>query len=155
MAGWQVAAIIVGGAVVGGALTLAVLAVLSRRPSDSGFVVGQLLPCPATPNCVCSLAPRDDPHYILPFSIQGDPTVAMTRLRAALERRPRTRVVTATDAYLRAECATLLFRFVDDVEFLLDRNAGEIHCRSASRVGHWDLGANRRRIESLRRLLDL
>ncbi|RME32632.1 MAG: DUF1499 domain-containing protein, partial [Gammaproteobacteria bacterium] len=52
--------------------------------------------------------------------------------------------------YLHAIFTTPLFRFTDDLECRLDRQAGLIHLRSASRVGHWDLGANRRRAERLR-----
>jgi hypothetical protein len=53
-------------------------------------------------------------------------------------------------AYARYEFATPLLRDVDDVEFLLDAGERVIHVRSASRVGHADLGANRNRIERIR-----
>jgi len=43
-----------------------------------------------------------------------------------------------------------VFRFVDDVEFHVDETAKLIHVRSASRVGHSDLGVNRRRVEAIR-----
>ena len=43
-----------------------------------------------------------------------------------------------------------MFRFVDDVEFLLDDATGQIYFRSASRVGRSDLGVNRRRMEAIR-----
>ena len=33
---------------------------------------------------------------------------------------------------------------------LLASAAGVIHVRSASRTGYWDLGANRRRVETIR-----
>ena len=39
----------------------------------------------------------------------------------------------------------------DDVDLVIDEAAGVIRFRSASRTGHWDLGANRRRMEELRR----
>ncbi len=41
--------------------------------------------------------------------------------------------------------------FIDDVQFLADEKAGVIHVRSASRIGYWDLGANRKRIENIRK----
>jgi uncharacterized protein (DUF1499 family) len=40
--------------------------------------------------------------------------------------------------------------FVDDVQFLIDESPRVIHVRSASRDGYWDLGVNRRRIETIR-----
>ena len=42
-----------------------------------------------------------------------------------------------------------IFRFIDDVEFYLTEQ-GVIHFRSASRIGHSDLGVNRRRVEMIR-----
>lgn len=51
---------------------------------------------------------------------------------------------------IHAEFTTRLFRFVDDVDLVLDREAGLARFRSASRIGRWDLGANRRRMERLR-----
>ena len=60
----------------------------------------------------------------------------------------RSTVVSETDDYLHAICRTRL-GFVDDVECRL---AGDvIHVRSASRVGWFDFGANRARVEWLRR----
>ena len=46
---------------------------------------------------------------------------------------------------MHAEFTSVIFRFVDDVEFLLDADSLSIHVRSASRVGYSDLGANRAR----------
>jgi uncharacterized protein (DUF1499 family) len=37
--------------------------------------------------------------------------------------------------------------YTDDVEWLVTE--GELHFRSASRVGYWDLGVNRRRLTKL------
>jgi uncharacterized protein (DUF1499 family) len=39
---------------------------------------------------------------------------------------------------------------VDDLEFRLIPEEHIIDVRSASRVGYWDLGANRRRVERIR-----
>jgi uncharacterized protein (DUF1499 family) len=130
-------------------VTLALFSLSARRPSNLGASDGRLAPCPDTPNCVCSQA-SDDPHRIEPLSYDGSAEEAMARLKAALAALPRTRVVAETADYLHAECTSLLFRFVDDVEFLLDRERKVIHFRSASRVGHSDLGVNRRRMEALR-----
>ncbi|MNR58817.1 hypothetical protein D3C85_1799120 [compost metagenome] len=61
------------------------------------------------------------------------------------------RVVEQQERYLRAEFTSLVFRFVDDVEFLIGEQ--QIDVRSASRLGHSDFGVNRERIERLRRQL--
>ena len=111
---------------------------------------GHLAPCPRRWNCVRS---RDEPrrrHRIAPFDGAADPDAAFARLKRLVADTPRTRVTTATDDYLRARCRTLI-GFVDDLEFLLCREQGVIHVRSASRIGIHDLGVNRRRVERLRR----
>jgi uncharacterized protein (DUF1499 family) len=46
------------------------------------------------------------------------------------------------------------FGFVDDVEFLSNDANGRIDFLSASRVGYYDLGVNRRRMAELRRLFE-
>lgn len=66
---------------------------------------------------------------------------------------PRMQIVVRTDRYLRAEAASRVFGFIDDVEFALDPDANLIHVRSASRIGYSDLGVNRDRIERIRMLL--
>jgi uncharacterized protein (DUF1499 family) len=60
------------------------------------------------------------------------------------------RVVQREQDYLRAEAVSRVFRFVDDVEFEILPEEGSIQVRSASRVGYWDFGVNRRRIERVR-----
>ena len=62
----------------------------------------------------------------------------------------RSTVVKVQENYVRVECASWLFRFVDDMEFYFDNDRKTIHLRSASRIGYSDLGVNRRRIERIR-----
>lgn len=50
---------------------------------------------------------------------------------------------------VRAVFTTRLFRFKDDVIFAVDQESKRLHFRSASRVGHSDLGANRKRLNAL------
>jgi len=64
---------------------------------------------------------------------------------------PGATVIEEKADYLYAEYRTPLLRFVDDVEFLLAE--GVIHVRSASRLGRRDFGVNRKRIETLRKML--
>ena len=113
-------------------------------------MAARLAPCPNRPNCVCSRADASLLHRIEPFAIAGDPAAALGRLKTLLEGTARTRILSATDDHLHAVCRTRI-GFADDVECLLSPEEGVIHVRSASRLGHSDLGANRRRIEALRR----
>lgn len=109
-------------------------------------------PCPASPNCVSSYA-DDARHAIAPLAIRGDVDVCWSRLVAWLEAQPRVEIVLREEDYLQAVFTTRLMRYRDDVELGLDRTARRIHVRSASRIGYGDMGANRTRIESIRRAL--
>lgn len=126
-----------------------VLGCRMNRPPTLGLAAGKLLPCPGSPNCVCSQDPDAD-HQIAPLAYTGDGPAALGRLKSVVMAQPRARITEEHGGYLRAEFTSLIFRFVDDVEFVLDENAHVIHVRSASRVGHSDLGVNRRRVERLR-----
>ncbi len=61
----------------------------------------------------------------------------------------------SSDTYLWATYTSRIFRFVDDMEFRLLPEKKTIHVRSGSRVGHSDLGVNRKNVERLRKQFDL
>ena len=106
-----------------------------------------LPPCPASPNCVSSQA--EDRHRIAPFAVKGDPAQAFKCLHTLLGKRSDTTVVTFDKNMIKVEFRTLL-GFVDDGLFLLAPDMAVIHVRSAARMGYWDLGKNRRRMEEVR-----
>lgn len=119
-------------------------------PKNIGIVNGKLQPCPDSPNCVSSQS-ESEYHKILPFTYEGDAKSAKENLKRAISTIPRMTIITENDNYIHAEAVTLIFRFVDDCEFLIDDGNKVIHVRSASRIGHSDLGVNRKRIESIRK----
>ncbi len=118
------------------------------RPSSPGVEKGKLKKCPDTPNCVSSQEAGS--HFIEPISFSSSMEEARHILLEVLKNMKRTKITTSQENYIHAECTSLLFRFVDDVEFYLDDNAKLIHVRSASRVGRSDFGVNRKRIEEIR-----
>lgn len=110
---------------------------------------GRLLICPDSPNCVSSQS--DDPrHAIAPLRYEGTAERAKGLLIKTVLGMKRSRIVISEGVFLHAEFTSAFFRFVDDVEFLLDDGRKWIHVRSASRVGYYDFGVNRRRIEDIR-----
>lgn len=119
-----------------------------ERPHNLGSREGLLAPCPSSPNCVSSQA-ENERHKIAPLAFSGEPDAAFARLKQVVAGRSDTTIVDDVPDYLRVELRTLLF--VDDGEFLLDRTQSVIHVRSASRLGYWDLGKNRSRLEEIRR----
>jgi len=123
-----------------------------QRSKVGGVVDDRLTACPASPNCVSSVAPASDKtHFIEPFRFAGSAGDAWRRLCEVVATQSRARIVERRDTYLHAEFRTAVLRFVDDVEFLLDAQQGVIHLRSASRLGRSDFGVNRRRVERIRR----
>jgi uncharacterized protein (DUF1499 family) len=117
----------------------------------AGLQDGKLVSCPDSPNCVNSDEPGK--HAIAPFKLESAPAQAWQALERLLAETPRVKVVTRTEQYLHAEFTSTVLRFVDDVEFSLRPEPGVIAVRSASRVGYYDFGANRRRVEDLRERL--
>lgn len=111
----------------------------------------RMQPCPDSPNCVFSLAP-DSRHKIAPFKIKNNPKESMAKLVGILKTVPRTKIVTLESDYMHVTFTSAILRFVDDVEFQVDRAAGVLNVRSASRTGYSDFGVNRKRIEELRSL---
>jgi len=108
------------------------------------------MPCPAKPNCVCSQYPNDPDHFIEPFIFDSKEHAqeAFEKLKTFKKSTFSVRPEKIEDHYIHLVFITKLFRFRDDVMFLLETNT--IHVRSASRLGYSDLGVNRKRIESIR-----
>ena len=149
-------------------VALAVVAVLlaarvgayaGRAPSDLGVRDGKLKPPSRTPNSVTSQAglwpdaPMADYARIDPLPVKGDAKATLARIAHIVEELPGARIVEQRDDYLYAQFTSALMRFVDDVEFWADPEAGVIQVRSASRVGRKDFQVNRGRVESIRERL--
>lgn len=118
-------------------------------PTHAGAFEKKLPSCPNSPNCVSSQT-ADKEHFIAPFKIVGKAEEAWAALKQALAGQSRTVITDETDETLHAQATSLVFRFVDDIDVILDADAGLMHIRSASRVGYSDLGVNRKRVETLR-----
>lgn len=129
-------------------LSLVSLTAVAAGPSAATIDSGQLAPCPSSPNCVSSQA-TDNDHRIQPLAIPGDAAQQMAALRAVVNGMPRTEISGQTDRYLWVVFTSRLMRFRDDVEFLIGAD-GTVQVRSASRLGHSDLGVNRERVEAIR-----
>ncbi|MEE9356692.1 MAG: DUF1499 domain-containing protein [Methylococcaceae bacterium] len=126
--------------------------ILMTQPAIGRTNRTQLPPCPASPNCVSSQADEGS-HRVDPFKLAVPFNEAWQTLRATLKEIERTSITGQTENYLHAEVTSLIFRFVDDFEFLMDESKQVIHVRSASRTGHSDFGVNRKRVENLRQKL--
>ena len=118
-----------------------------HRPGNLGVSNDRLAEGPNKPNWVSSQTDRKG-HQIEPLDYSNYSPAAMEALKACVLAMPRTELIDEADAYLRFEFSSALMGYVDDVEFFCDGEV--IHVRSASRLGYSDLGANRKRIETIR-----
>lgn len=128
-------------------IALSLVSHYSAKSTDHGLRSGHLRSCPATPNCVVS---EDvDGKNIEPLDIHDmDAPRAWNILKQA---------VVATGGkireddgnYLWATYTSTVFRFVDDFEARLDKEHQLIQMRSASRVGHSDMGVNKARVKAI------
>lgn len=143
--------LIVAGIFVVGIIGTFVLSLTSSRPDNLGVRNGRLAEAPASPNCVSTQA-SERSHWIEPISFEAAPSTAMQTLVRIVSEYSGSNIIEQEGNYLYAEFRSPLFRFVDDVEFLIEPESNRIHFRSASRVGHSDLGANRKRMEKIRTL---
>ena len=134
-------------------MRLAAILTLMSSTFPAGAAPHALAPCPESPNCVSSEA-GDRAHFIEPLRYTGDAGRAWERLKTALATEPRITIIEDTGDYLHAEARSLVFGFIDDVEFVLDPGESVIQVRSASRVGYSDFGVNRRRVERIRKAFE-
>lgn len=116
-----------------------------KPPITFGSKGGGISGCPDTPNCISSKS-SDEAHRISPLPVGSGDEGAFDCLRAIVSGMDRVTILDEDQENISAEFRSLL-GFVDDVEFRLDRENGAIQMRSASRVGYWDFGVNRRRLE--------
>jgi len=110
----------------------------------------KLKQCPNSPNCVSSQSDSES-HHIEPLFYKLSDDEAMQKIKKTILAMPRTNLVEEKDHYLHVEFKSSVLRFVDDVEIIIDDSEKVIHLRSASRVGHSDFGANRRRIDEIKK----
>lgn len=111
----------------------------------------RLAPCPERPNCVSTEA-DDRLHRMRPIPFRGAPDFALERMATVIADQPRATLRHREPGWLHAEFRSRVFGYIDDVDIEVDAEAGVLRFRSASRLGHWDLGVNRRRMKRLARI---
>jgi len=110
----------------------------------------ELPPCPDKPNCVSTQSP-DAARAMDPLPFIGTREESRNRILETVRGMKRSEVVRVSDATVHVLFRSRVFRFVDDVVFVFDETDRLVHFRSASRVGSYDFGVNRRRMEEVSR----
>ena len=125
-----------------------------NRPSNLGVASGRLADVPASPNVVSTQHGNED-QKMSPIEFGKRTAKEMIdEIERVVDSMPRTTIIEKSETYLYVEFRSLIFRFVDDVEFYASESDQCVHFRSASRVGYSDMGANRSRMEKVIRLLN-
>ena len=132
----------------------------NTRASNMTETVQGLLPCPNSPNCVCSDEPIESKQYITPIvsanaELSGEEASDNSRgqkllvaIADYLQNQDEFQIIVQTENALKVEARTSLLRFVDDIDMQV--RGERVYVRSASRVGFSDFGKNRSRLEELR-----
>lgn len=108
----------------------------------------KLKACPDKPNCVSTQATQAD-KLRDPIAYTGSLADAKEKMKKTIAGMSRTKLISEENNYLHYTFKTFPIPFIDDVEFLFDDEAKLIHYRSASRVGHSDLGVNSKRMKKV------
>lgn len=109
--------------------------------------------CPTSPNCVSTLTKQKDKEMqALPFK---DLKQAKQLLLEIVKKMPRTKIKPTDKNFIHVVFTTKILRFKDDVYFYFDEQAKLIQFKSASRVGHSDLGANKKRMKEITSLYNV
>jgi uncharacterized protein (DUF1499 family) len=107
-----------------------------------------LKPCPESPNCVSTQTKQKRKQMgPIPFSLDFKEVIEITK--SVVENLPNTHLEKESTHYLHYTFKSKIFRFTDDVEFLIDPEQKLIHFRSASRTGYSDMGVNRKRMTEI------
>jgi len=152
--------IILAGLLVVGALfiTISLFWLSKNQPTTAevniGIEKGQFAACPSTPNCVSTQAkPQDETHYAEPIPFNGSSEELLAFLEDWIKTQDRAEVISRSDRYLHAIFASKTFGFKDDLEVFIPDASKLVHIRSAARVGRSDLGVNRERYQTFRKLI--
>ncbi len=109
--------------------------------------------CPASPNCVCTLATRASQSMVA-LNYRRTAEEVMQAVVDCVQRLPRAEIHARTEFYLHVVFRSQFLGFADDVEFYIDAASRSLHFRSASRLGYYDFGVNRQRMQAICRMLE-
>ncbi len=90
-------------------------------------------------------------RHVAPIVYTGPRAIARQHLEQVIGSMDGAKIVEQVPDYIHATYSSSVFGFVDDVEFVLPADSHEIQVRSSSRIGYYDFGVNRSRVEAIRK----
>lgn len=122
----------------------------STPPSEFMTENDQLTPCSSAPHCVSSQADVSSSKHVEPLAFGGvNVATARQALLKTLYAENNATVERVDERFVHATFKSTL-GFVDDVTFVIQPEGGIIDVKSSSRIGYYDFGVNRKRVEALR-----
>ena len=86
----------------------------------------------------------------------NDSEKAFAELIQILENTPRLKIIKKENNYIHAIATSRIMKFIDDIEIKNLNQDNIFQVKSSSRFGIYDLGVNKRRVQTLRfRLIDI
>lgn len=114
-------------------------------PKNLGVFQSKFKNCPDKPNCISSFSKKDSAHYIDPIDVKEPKDIVIKKILNIIKLTKNSKIIKNQNDYIHMEVSSDIFKFVDDVEFFFGVS-GKIHMKSKSRVGHSDLGVNKKRL---------
>ena len=99
-----------------------------------------LAACSVKPNCATTSSTENSEHYIDAKEVVQFDFSKLSIPENCIE-------IKQLNNYKYFHCTSSIFGFVDDLEILYLPQEQKLHARSESRVGHSDMGANKKRIK--------
>lgn len=105
--------------------------------------------CGWAPHCVSSINAPGSSRHVDPIMYSGSREQAQAALINAIKRDPDARIEAGDLPTLRVTYRSTV-GFVDEVTLAFGDSVGSIDVKSRSRIGFYDFGVNRRRMDALR-----
>lgn len=116
-------------------------------------IISQISNCPDKPNCVSTLTSSKD-HKVEAWNLNKETPEVLKSIKSEILKLSRTKLVEETENSLHFVFTSMIFRYKDDVWFYADQSNKKLQFKSASRIGYSDLGANKKRMNKLKSLLE-
>ena len=105
--------------------------------------------CGDKPNCVSSFETRKDFTISALQNVQGPWDQVKSQITKVLKTMGSNQIHETKDNYMHVVFTTKIMRYKDDVYFWWNPETKELHFKSESRTGYWDMNANRKRLNTI------
>lgn len=102
--------------------------------------------CASKPNCVSSYENRKKFQIDPLKDVNGPWDTIKAKIAKNIKTVTNATVLDEKENFIHFVATTKIMNYKDDVYFWWNPETKELHMKSESRTGHWDMGANRKRL---------